>query len=158
MVRYLAMELGRTILLTGADDLSQVISFIKDRSSYEKFIVLIEDIDFKFVDRRDSKKDDKNSEMMANTDMLFQLLDGVLAENNLVVCATTNYIDRLDPALIRDGRFDYRIEVLGLSYENAVKVCERFDVDPDEIKLKEWDTPISPATLQTFILKYKTTI
>lgn len=158
LVRYLAMELGRTILLTGADDLSQVISFIKDRSSYEKFIVLIEDIDFKFVDRRDSKKDDKNSEMMANTDMLFQLLDGVLAENNLVVCATTNYIDRLDPALIRDGRFDYRIEVLGLSYENAVKVCERFDVDPDEIKLKEWDTPISPATLQTFILKYKTTI
>ena len=96
--------------------------------------------------------------MMANTDLLFQLLDGVLAENNLVVCATTNYVDRLDPALIRDGRFDYRIEVVGLSYENAVKVCERFDVDPEEIKLSEWETPISPATLQTFILKYKTTV
>lgn len=158
LVRYLAMELGRTILLTGADNLNEVINFVKDRSSYEKFIVLIEDIDFKFVDRRDTKKDDKNNEMMANTDLLFQLLDGVLAENNLVVCATTNYIDRLDPALIRDGRFDYRIEVVGLSYENAAKVCERFDVTPDEIKLSEWETPISPATLQTFILKYKTTV
>ena len=158
LVRYLAMELGRTILLTGADNLYDVISFVKDRSSYEKFIVLIEDIDFKFVDRRNTKKDDKNNEMMANTDLLFQLLDGVLAENNLVVCATTNYIDRLDPALIRDGRFDFRLEVVGLSYENAVKVCERFDIEPDEIKLSEWDTPISPATLQTFILKYKTTV
>lgn len=156
LVRYLAMKLGRTILLTGAGNLSEVINFIKDRTSYDKFIVLIEDIDFKFVDRRDTKKDDKNNAMMANTDLLFQLLDGVLSENNLVVCATTNYIDRLDPALIRDGRFDYRIEVLGLSYENAAKVCERFDISPAEIKLSEWETPISPATLQTFILKYKT--
>lgn len=158
LVRYLAMELERTIILTGADNLAEVINFVKDRSSYEKFIILIEDIDFKFVDRRDTKKDDKNNEMMANTDLLFQLLDGVLAENNLVVCATTNYVDRLDPALIRDGRFDYRIEVVGLSYENAAKVCERFDVDPEEIKLSEWEVPISPATLQTFILKYKTTV
>lgn len=159
LVRYLAMELGRTILLTGADNLEHVIDFVKERGkSSERFIILIEDIDFKFVDRRSSKKDDKNAEMNANTDLLFQILDGVLSENNLVVCATTNYIDRLDPALIRDGRFDYRIEVLGLSYENAVKVCERFDISPDEIKLNEWDTPISPASLQTCILKYKTTV
>lgn len=158
LVRYLAMELGRTILLTGADDLSEVIDFVKDNKTNTKFIVLIEDIDFKFVDRRNTKKDDKNNEMMANTDLLFQILDGVLAESNLVVCATTNYIDRLDPALIRDGRFDFRIEVNGLSYETACKVCERFDVTPEEINLSEWKTPISPASLQTFILKYKTTV
>lgn len=158
LVRYLAMELNRSIVLAGADDLESAITFIKDRSERQKMILLIEDIDFKFIDRRKTEKDGKDNAMMAQTDLLFQLLDGVLSENNLVVCATTNYIDRLDPALIRDGRFDYRLEVLGLSYENAVKVCERFDVDPDEIKLKEWDTPITPASLQTFILKYKTTV
>lgn len=159
LVRYLAMELNRTILLSGADNLMEVINFVKNNhQSEEKFIILIEDIDFKFVDRRNSKKDDTNAVMMENTDLLFQILDGVLSENNLVVCATTNYIDRLDPALIRDGRFDYRIEVNGLDYKNACAVCEKFDIEPDEIKLSEWDVPISPATLQTFILKYKTTV
>ena len=156
IARWFAMNLKRSLLLTNADTLMKVIEYVKDRPS-EKFIILIEDIDFKFVDRRDSKKDDKNQDMMKNTDLLFQVLDGVLGENNLMVIATTNYIDRLDPALIRDSRFDFRIEVLGLTYEEAAKVCERFKVTPEEIKLSEWETPISPASLQTYILKYKVT-
>lgn len=156
IARWFAMNLGRSILLTNADTLLDVIEYVKDHPS-EKFIILIEDIDFKFVDRRESKKDDKNQDMMKNTDLLFQVLDGVLGENNLMVIATTNYIDRLDPALIRDSRFDFRIEVLGLTYNEAVKVCERFKVTPEEIGLSDMSEPISPASLQTDILKYKVT-
>ena len=157
IARYLAMELDRIILMTSADNLAFVIDYVKDHTR-EKYIILIEDIDFKFVDRRGTKKDDKNTDMMAKTDLLFQVLDGVLAENNIMVVATTNYIDRLDPALIRDGRFDFRIEVLGLCYDEAAKVCERFDITPEEIRLSDWKTPISPASLQTTILKYKTSV
>ena len=166
LVRYLAMVLNRSIILATADNLREAIMFVKDRNSKDslayvkkrKYILLIEDIDFKFTDRRKvtEKESEANTEMMKSTDTLFQLLDGVLGDSNIIVCATTNYIDRLDPALIRDGRFDYRIEINGLDYSTAAKVCEKFNVNPDEVNLSKWELPISPASLQTFLLKYLT--
>lgn len=185
IVRYLAMRLKRTLILTSADNLLEVIDYTKDRSSKdEKYIILIEDIDFKFVDRRklmedkkpttktktkkeveDDDEDEDDGDMrpwaggmatFAQTDTLFQLLDGVLGDSKIMVCATTNYKDRLDPALIRDGRFDHDIEVNGLSMEDAREVCEKFGVSPSDIKLDEFTVPVNAATLQKAILKLKT--
>ena len=156
IARWLAMKLERALVLTDIANLEASIDYIRTRAGGgQKFIMLIEDIDFIFVDRREGKKEDSNKEMNGMTGKFFQVLDGVLADSNLLVLATTNYFVRLDPALIRDGRFDFKIEVNGLTYESATKVCERFDVSPEEIKLKEWSLPISPASLQTYILKYK---
>lgn len=157
IARYLAAKLDRVLVLTTAETLSDAIDWIKRRStSGMKFIILIEDIDFHFVDRRREVKNSENEKSMADTELLFQLLDGVLADSNIMVIATTNYIERLDPALIRDGRFDFRIEVLGLTKDEAKKVCTRFDVNPDDIHLESWLEPISPASLQTYLLKFKT--
>jgi ATP-dependent 26S proteasome regulatory subunit len=94
--------------------------------------------------------------MFAQTDTLFQVLDGVLADSNLMVCATTNYKDRLDPALIRPGRFDHSIEVVGLAYHEAVRVCESFNVKPEDIELEKFPVPINPGALQAKIIKFKT--
>ena len=176
IARYLAMRLHRTLILTGAAyTLKDAISYAKEHGlDGQRFIILIEDIDFKFVDRRkikmkntegnvakDSDADDDTpfdtAGSYTETDTLFQLLDGVLGDSNMMVVATTNYKDRLDPALIRDGRFDHDIEVLGLSYEEGCSVCEKFQVTPEDIKLSSLPVPINPATLQTLILKFKTT-
>ena len=177
IARYLAMVLNRTLILTTSDNLEDAIERVQSYTT-RKFIMLIEDIDFMFTDRRgaveedDSEEKDKptpkaravrqpvnrgNDEMNKRTSLLFQVLDGVLSNSNLMIIATTNYFDRLDPALIRDGRFDYKIELKGLDYETAAKVCEKFDVTPEEIDLKNWKLPIAPATLQTVLLKYKIT-
>ena len=177
IARYLAMVLNRTLILTTSDNLEDAIERVQSYTA-RKFIMLIEDIDFMFTDRRgaveedDSEEKDKptpkaravrqpvnrgNDEMNKRTSLLFQVLDGVLSNSNLMIIATTNYFDRLDPALIRDGRFDYKIELKGLDYETAAKVCEKFDVTPEEIDLKNWKLPIAPATLQTVLLKYKIT-
>lgn len=163
IARWLAMSLHRTLILTTADTLEMSINEVKDNTRDDrKYILLIEDIDFLFTDRRKIGKSEDGEEaapidkdMNKKTSLLFQVLDGVLSNDNLMVVATTNYIERLDPALIRDGRFDFRIEVNGLDYESATKVCERFDITPDEIDLGSWKLPISPATLQAVILKYK---
>lgn len=158
LARWLALKLKRTLILTTADSLRDAVMYVKDssdRDSEMKYILLIEDIDFMFADRRTSKKDQASRENLEITNYFFQVLDGVLASSNLLVIATTNYIDRLDPALIRDGRFDFKVEVNGLDYSTAAKVCNRFDVKPEEINLETWQTPISPATLQAILLKYK---
>ena len=120
---------------------------------------VILDLRIPFLSEDDDDGDFRNSndDMNKRTSLLFQVLDGVLSSSNLIVIATTNYFNRLDPALIRDRRFDYKIELKGLDYNTAVKVCERFGVDPADINLNEWKTPIAPATLQTVLLKYKIT-
>ena len=174
IARYLALVLNRILILTTSDNLEEAIEKVTGAPEYQKFIILIEDIDFMFTDRRKAmgvpqgNSDDKNQQnvqpnnvanddMNKKTSLLFQVLDGVLSNSNLMIIATTNYFDRLDPALIRDGRFDYKIELKGLDYETAVKVCERFDVNPDDVDLAKWKLPIAPATLQTVLLKYKIT-
>ena len=170
IARWLAWQLNRVLILTTNATLEEAIQFTK-RYHEKKYILLIEDIDLLFTDRRklstpkkkksgEGDEDENirghvNKQEMEETNMLFQIMDGVLSDSNLMVVATTNYFDRLDPALIRDGRFDFKLEVNGLSYEDAAKVCERFDITPEEANLKDWKTPISPASLQTFILKYK---
>lgn len=191
IVRYLAMRLGRTLILTTADNLSEVIDYTKERSNSDnKYIILIEDIDFKFADRRklmesakkkkpvkepvpevdtsaedDDDDDDDEEDMMpartnpfalSQTDTLFQLLDGVLGDSKIMVCATTNYKDRLDPALIREGRFDHDIYVAGLSMEDAREVCEKFNISPSDINLDTFSVPVNAASLQTAILNFKT--
>ena len=174
IARYLALVLNRILILTTSDNLEEAIEKVTGAPEYQKFIILIEDIDFMFTDRRKAmagpqgNSDDKNQQnvqpnnvanddMNKKTSLLFQVLDGVLSNSNLMIIATTNYFDRLDPALIRDGRFDYKIELKGLDYETAVKVCERFDINPDDVDLAKWKLPIAPATLQTVLLKYKIT-
>ena len=174
IARYLALVLNRILILTTSDNLEEAIEKVTGAPEYQKFIILIEDIDFMFTDRRKAmgvpqgNSDNNNQpniqpnnvtndDMNKKTSLLFQVLDGVLSNSNLMIIATTNYFDRLDPALIRDGRFDYKIELKGLDYETAVKVCERFDVNPDDVDLAKWKLPIAPATLQTVLLKYKIT-
>lgn len=188
IVRYLAMRLKRSLILTSADNLAEVIDYAKERSGKTKYIILIEDIDFKFVDRRkmmerkkkkseetdgakeentkapSAEDDDEEDDMafrplpgsFAQTDTLFQLLDGVLGDSSIMVCATTNYKDRLDPALIRDGRFDHDIYVAGLSMADAEEVCEKFEVTPSDVNLSSFAVPVNAASLQTAILKFKT--
>lgn len=41
-----------------------------------------------------------------NLSTILQSLDGVFLPDGLLIMATTNHIDKLDPAVIRDGRFD----------------------------------------------------
>lgn len=177
IVRWLAKVLNRTLILTSTENLRQAIDFLQNSyASDRKYIMLIEDIDLMCTDRRKTKvkpstkkktksddddddEDDENisadRDMNAQTNLLFQVLDGVLSNENIIVCATTNYYERLDDALIRDGRFDFKLEVDGLPMEAAVKVCERFGVNPNDIGLYKWELPILPATLQTVLLKHK---
>ena len=63
-------------------------------------ILLLEDIDALFVDR---KANDVNKSMVSFSGIL-NVLDGVGRKNKLITFMTSNYKDRLDKALIRPGR------------------------------------------------------
>jgi len=53
-------------------------------------------------------------------------LDGIAAAEGRILVMTTNHIERLDPALIRDGRIDLRIHLGPLSKDEVLDMAEAF--------------------------------
>lgn len=62
-------------------------------------ILLIEDIDAAFA-KRDSTKENISFSCLLNC------TDGALYKEGIIICLTTNHLDKLDPALLREGRTD----------------------------------------------------
>ena len=121
--------------------------FVKGK---ELQVVIIEEIDNIFPKGRDSASD-KVQENKIN--MLLQFLDGPMSPNNTVIIATTNYKDKLDTALIRDGRFDVKLSFDFFEEQEAKTMCDKFDIDYSILNGEIY--PISPSTLQKKIFNKK---
>ena len=93
-------------------------------------IIVIEDIDAMtsvVLDRKnkDTTELNVNGIMASSTDSLsleylLNILQGTLTMDDSIFIVTTNYINHLDPAFYRDGRFDVNIEL---------KLCDHYQVD-----------------------------
>lgn len=71
------------------------------------------------------KKEIKQLEELLNLETLLTVLDGPCEMRNRVIVAATNYIDRIDPALLRPGRFDVKIKLEEFNDEEAVELLEK---------------------------------
>jgi hypothetical protein len=115
----------------------------------EQSVVLFEDIDCLFETRED--ENDKDTKALLGT--VLNVLDGAMSPDGVVFIATTNYIDKLDSALIRDGRFDLKINVGCIDEYLAKQMCDRYGVNYDMLDGENF--PINPSYLQNKILKNK---
>ena len=113
-------------------NLSEVAGLIT-RDTYDNYIVLLEDIDTALnnLDRADDK-DSTESNKVINS--LLQFLDSNTSPTNVIFIATTNYVDRLDSALVRSGRFDLKIEIKELNENDAIKMGKNFELSDEQIK------------------------
>ena len=112
-----------------------------DRLSYlltvipRKTLVLLEDADAAFGNRRTCP--DSNGYTGANVTFsgLLNALDGVASAEERLLFLTTNYMERLDDALIRPGRVDLTIRLGEASRWQASRLWDRFygDLDPQKI-------------------------
>ncbi|KAH7100842.1 P-loop containing nucleoside triphosphate hydrolase protein [Auriculariales sp. MPI-PUGE-AT-0066] len=57
---------------------------------------------------------------------LLNLIDGVWSEEGRLLFATTNHIEKLDPALIRPGRIDVRVRYDASTRDQVCRMFERF--------------------------------
>ena len=67
-----------------------------------------------FIDEIDAigkKRDNGNDEREQTLNALLTEMSGFSPEDGIMVLAATNRLDTLDPALLREGRFDRRIEI-----------------------------------------------
>lgn len=77
---------------------------------------------------------------------VLNVLDGILSQEGQITIITTNYLDKLDPALIRSGRFDSRIEFKLLTKKEVIKFINTWYNRTDCFDLKNYQA-ISIADL-----------
>ena len=75
---------------------------------------------------------------------------------NVVFIATTNDLDSLDEAIIRDGRFDLKICMDNIDEPTAKEMCKGLYLTDEQTTelLKDEAYPINPAYLQNKIIQY----
>jgi AAA+ superfamily predicted ATPase len=106
-------------------------SFSQDIRKHKKFIFLFDEIDIILKDTlidpvSKASAESENSKL----ETILKVLDGELSVHNSITILTTNHMEDLDERVIRSGRIDCDIEMKDLSYEYALKILEKFDVDP----------------------------
>ena len=92
----------------------------------QQSLILIEDVDAIFTERKKSEKDNQNTMTFSG---FLNALDGVRSQEGRLLIMTTNHRDQLDPALLRPGRVDQMLEI-GLATRNQLdQLCYRFFKD-----------------------------
>ena len=81
-------------------------------------ILLFEDVDTMF-----SKRKSKNKLTFST---FLNCLDGVFYKHGLIVVMTTNHVEKLDPALIRSGRIDFKMNIDNPEFKEVKSYIELF--------------------------------
>jgi len=118
----------------------------------KKSILLLEDIDCAFNKRKNS------DQTRISLSTLLNMLDGVNASEGRIVFMTTNHPEKLDPALIRPGRVDLKLELKNASARQASALYKRFFPHAKchhEFGDKVQGLNISMAKLQGYLLEHR---
>lgn len=131
-------------------------------SNRKRRIYIIEDIDcYTITHRRTNVSQDVEDEVSMNSSKgvtlgcLLNIIDGAIEYPKILVM-TTNHIEKLDPALIRPGRIDMRIE-LGPSPQDVLKEMLQWfypDFDLDDVDLTALDRKHTPAHIVSVFKQY----
>ncbi|GHV86570.1 hypothetical protein AGMMS50230_21780 [Spirochaetia bacterium] len=124
IIKAVAAYLDRNICFLRASELDKLQNAVIDLPS--DAILVIEDIDSNnlVLDREAANNEQKilvqsqgagsrSSDIKAplNLSDVLNIFDGLLASPNRILVMTTNHIEKLDPALIRPGRTDIKLEI-----------------------------------------------
>jgi len=130
----------------------------------ENSIILLEDIDAAFKSREANAHLEEASKGLNSLTFsgLLNAIDGVTSTEGRIVFMTTNYIERLDPALIRPGRVDMIQLVDYCSTAQLREMFKRFyPSDTEERgavfadKINEMKVDVSAAQVQGYFMFYK---
>ena len=94
-----------------------------------------------------------------NLSCLLNLLDGIIELNGIMIIMTTNHPEKIDPALIRPGRFDFKCEFKKASRE-IIKEMLKLKYNLTDHSLLKYsdlnnikDYILSPAQIQSICFK-----
>lgn len=141
------------------DRLNHLMNNLPQRS-----ILLLEDIDAAFDKRLQSDGKDGYQSHVTFSGLL-NALDGVTSSEETITFMTTNHPEKLDPAILRPGRIDYKVFIGNATgyqmrqmflnfYPNELGLCEQF-VDRLTRALASNQLEVSTAQLQGLFIVHK---
>lgn len=159
---------ARLLVLNGDDigfiaETADLASYKPTENSYTVF--LVEDVDCGFAmkdiirpmkwnmyddDETDDTENDKKRP--AGLATILNCIDGFGAPENVIYVLTTNHIENLDPALIRPGRCDLKIEI-GYVNEETFKQFIKFHYGKDINHKIDINKQITFAELQIYVMR-----
>jgi chaperone BCS1 len=121
-------------------DFQKCINLIKPNS-----IIVMEDVDSimscrkrkEYTEERELKSQFISPELSLS--VILNFIDGI-EENEFIFIMTTNHPDKLDPALIRPGRFDFSTEIKKCTNETFKEIFEFYCESPfpDGIQIPDY--------------------
>jgi hypothetical protein len=105
LIHSMGREFNKTVSIINLNNLTDEGLIEAMRSLEPNSILAFEDVDSAFSGR---KNKDKNGLSFST---LLNCIDGTYAKDDIIVIFTTNHIEKLDPALIRPGRVDFRVKL-----------------------------------------------
>jgi len=105
------------------DIIREIFSHAKEQ---ERAIIFIDEVDSIAPDRGDTKQFQRKIVAQLLTE-----LDGFEPLNDVVVIGATNALDEVDPAIIRPGRFDRKIEFSKPAQPERKEIIEKITKDVD---------------------------
>jgi hypothetical protein len=159
LIHSIASECGANICVLNINaelkEESMIDAISQVNEDDKKSILVLEDIDCIFIDRK------VNDSMKNNITMngILNCLDGFNNPEGLIVIMTTNFPDKLDEALMRCGRIDLDIELSHLDKYQARNMFLSFFNNEEHFELM-WSNiqkySIEPATLMQFLFNNRT--
>jgi len=77
------------------------------RITNDRKIIILEDVDCCGLARSEDEDEENNGITLAN---ILNIIDGIIEQPGRILIMSTNYPEKLDPALLRAGRIDMKIE------------------------------------------------
>lgn len=166
LIKAIASKLDRELYVLSAGRLAYIEKAMMNLP--KNSVVIIEDIDTEVstnnrstVSSSDEKSKSSNGDIppamgdfsLVNLSDVLNSIDGIITNHGRILIATTNHKNKLDKALIRDGRFDLKIE---LKHTDNSVVKQFFDnyypgfKIPENFNIKD---EISSAKVQNLIFK-----
>ena len=130
-------------------------------SAPPRTLLLLEDVDAAFVSREESNATRAAYDGLSRVTFsgLLNALDGVASAEGRILFMTSNYPERLDPALIRPGRVDVKEYIGDATDDQLARAFQRFYPHCDDDLVDKFvhnvPRPVSMAAVQGFFLRYK---
>lgn len=109
------------------DRLNHLLTIVPPRT-----MVLLEDVDVAFANRRIHSDPDGYQGPTVTFSGLLNALDGVASAEERIIFLTTNYVERLDSALVRPGRVDMTVRLGEATRYQVEQLWNRFYGEHDE--------------------------
>jgi hypothetical protein len=149
----LQMDIAILSLANGSLDDAQLADLLAEVPI--NAVVLIEDIDCAFAGR--GNEPDKMSKLSYSG--LLNAIDGVAAGEGRLLFATTNHIEKLDPALIRPGRIDKKLELSYADGDQLRRIFLRFFPQADAALADSFaaalpDGQLAMSAVQNYLIRH----